>query len=549
MDDEAELELAQFRSQWQQEVTQKARQQQQQQFSSTAVPVAGPSQRLPSQAPPPQFTYTTRKSSVSHASQEGVSGDERGPSAAALPIPGHTFTDPHLGSPPLAPLPDKGPKSAMEHFEKAIEREGQGNLGDSLYLYRKAYRMDPKIDAKYRQKYFPRAPIVSTSSTSSNIQSPLTSPNTAHHSCHAPSRSASATPAIPTKPVTTTSLIASFSNLRIQANPLATFTPLKSQEQPESTTSTTNSEEPEEPARGFSLLANLPHELLLHTLRFLAYTDITSFARCSLVCKSLAYTISTEDSIWKEACHHPHWGFPSQVWDFQCNILGEALPDLSDLPMPKRPSSPTPIKSLLPNYKNSYKHMFHSRPRIRYNGLYISTCNYIRPGAFHSSSTTVTGATPVHIVTYYRYLRFYPDGTCLSLLTTHEPPDVVYHLSKPSPPHTQPTTQGYLSTLHPWGKHVLRGRWRLDTRDSGDVDIETESASGEKFLFKMGLCVKNVDGDKGGRSGARLNKLVWRGFWSWNRLTNNVAEFSLRNDKPFFWSRVRRFDRELLWEV
>lgn len=557
MNDEAELELAQFRSQWQQEVSQKTRQQQQQPQapSSTAAPVAGPSKRWPSQARPPQFTHTRTRS---HVSQEDVSDDGAGPSATAPPTSGHTSTNPHLGSPKSATLSDKAPKSAMEHFEKAIEREGQGNLGDSLNLYRKAYRMDPKIDAKYQQKYFPRVPNASASS--SNLLSPPTGPNTAHHSSNAPSGGASATPAAPTEPVTITSLIASFSNLRIQANALATFAPIKSKSEKQSETPTNAYKEPEEPARGFSLLANLPHELLLQILRFLAYTDIASFARCSLVCKSLAYTVSAEDSIWKDACHHPHWGFPSQVWDFQCNIFGEALPDdfsspedeeevetdLSGFPIPKRPSSPLPIKSLFPNYKNSYKHMFYSRPRIRYNGLYISTCNYIRPGAFHSSSTTVTGATPVHIITYYRYLRFYPDGTCLSLLTTHEPPEVVYHLSKPS--RTQ-NTPGYTSALHPWGKHVLRGRWRLDTRDSGDIDIETESASGEKYLFKMGLCVKSVGGGKGGRGGGRLNKLVWRGFWSWNKLTDDVAEFSLRNDKPFFWSRIRRFDRELLEEM
>ena len=33
------------------------------------------------------------------------------------------------------------PKSALEHYEKAVERESQGNLGDSLKLYRKAYRV------------------------------------------------------------------------------------------------------------------------------------------------------------------------------------------------------------------------------------------------------------------------------------------------------------------------------------------------------------------------------------------------------------------------
>lgn len=35
----------------------------------------------------------------------------------------------------------KEPKSALEHYEKAIEREDQGNLGDSLKLYRQAFRV------------------------------------------------------------------------------------------------------------------------------------------------------------------------------------------------------------------------------------------------------------------------------------------------------------------------------------------------------------------------------------------------------------------------
>lgn len=36
---------------------------------------------------------------------------------------------------------NREPKSALEHYEKAVERELQGNLGDSLKLYRKAYRV------------------------------------------------------------------------------------------------------------------------------------------------------------------------------------------------------------------------------------------------------------------------------------------------------------------------------------------------------------------------------------------------------------------------
>ena len=33
------------------------------------------------------------------------------------------------------------PSSALEHFERAVEREDQGNLEDSLSHYRKAYRV------------------------------------------------------------------------------------------------------------------------------------------------------------------------------------------------------------------------------------------------------------------------------------------------------------------------------------------------------------------------------------------------------------------------
>lgn len=33
------------------------------------------------------------------------------------------------------------PQSALEHYEKAVEREAAGNLGDSLTLYRKAFHV------------------------------------------------------------------------------------------------------------------------------------------------------------------------------------------------------------------------------------------------------------------------------------------------------------------------------------------------------------------------------------------------------------------------
>lgn len=75
----------------------------------------------------------------------------------------------------------------------------------------------------------------------------------------------------------------------------------------------------------------------------------------------------------------------------------------------------------------------------------------------------------------------------------------------------------------------------------GRVDVETV-ASVEKYFFRMQLRVKSVRA--GGRLGAS-NKLVWEGFWSWNKLTDDLAEFSLRNDKAFFFSRVGSVEREM----
>ena len=38
----------------------------------------------------------------------------------------------------------KEPQSALDHYEKAVERESQGSLGESLDLYRKAFRVSYK---------------------------------------------------------------------------------------------------------------------------------------------------------------------------------------------------------------------------------------------------------------------------------------------------------------------------------------------------------------------------------------------------------------------
>ncbi|KAL8760852.1 MAG: hypothetical protein Q9184_002987 [Pyrenodesmia sp. 2 TL-2023] len=434
------------------------------------------------------------------------------------------------------------PQTALEHYERAIEREDQGNLGDSLKLYRQAFRLDAGVDRIYKNKHYPAstAKIKPTSPNPSNA--PATVPNTAHHSLDGP------------LPSSIGQLIASFTTSSIPTAP----PPIEGSPPPPCP------------------IAHIPSEIITEVLLRTAIADIASFARLSRVCKRLAYLVATEDRIWERICLGHECGFAAMHYTWATTITGHALPndalevpeDLASTDPPNIstlsltnniPSStlhpPTPASISLPltPIYPSYKSMLRTRPRIRFNGCYISTVNYHRPGA-SSTPSNATYTSPVHIVTYYRYLRFFRDGTCVSLLTTAEPADVVHHLTKENL-HTHHNRESTLPSAVM--RHALRGRWKLSgslnlpsssvhapggtseaklLEPEGDLHIETEGVD-PKYTYKVHLSLRSA----GQAGGTRNNKLVWRGFWSYNRLTDDWAAFTLRNDRAFFWSRVRSY--------
>lgn len=314
-------------------------------------------------------------------------------------------------------------------------------------------------------------------------------------------------------------------------------------------------------------IASIPSELLIEILARTAVADIASFARLSLVCKRFAYLIAVEDKLWKEVCLGKDHGFGAMHYDYACTISGQPLSDIfpssdsrqqdeEDEEEEINPSLHAPLYFPLTTLFPTYKIMFQLRPRIRFSGCYISTVNYIRPGA--SIPSQISFNTPVHIVTYYRYLRFFRDGTCISLLTTIEPIEVVLQLAKENLPPLTPTNSynnTSSSTITSSGSggagggvisNALRGRWKLSPPSSssssspsseGDVIIETHGIDPSKYIYKLHLSLRSSSGSNIKKQ-TKNNKLVWVGFWSWNILTDDWAEFGLRNDRPFWWSRV-----------
>lgn len=74
----------------------------------------------------------------------------------------------------------------------------------------------------------------------------------------------------------------------------------------------------------------------------------------------------------------------------------------------------------LKNY-DSWRTMFLKRPHLNYNGCYISKTTYIRHG---ETSFQDQFYRPWHVVEYYRYFRFFPEGIVYMLTTPDQPAPV-----------------------------------------------------------------------------------------------------------------------------
>lgn len=263
----------------------------------------------------------------------------------------------------------------------------------------------------------------------------------------------------------------------------------------------------------------------------------------------------TEEQIWKRLALGKEYGFAGMHYEYACDLNGKPIvqtaeldlelddddvDDVSDEEHEATPAVPPPDVTaylLKKQYATSWRQMVRSRPRIRFNGCYISTVNYTRPGA--ASATQATWYTPVHIVTYFRYLRFFRDGTAISLLTTSEPIDVVHHLTKDNAHKDHHHSSALPSNVM---KDALCGRWRLSgpgdgvigDEAEGDVHVETEGVV-PKYMWKMDFRLGSAG------KGTRNNKLTWKTFKSYNRLTDDWGEFGLKNDRAYYWSRVKSY--------
>lgn len=129
MADNAELES--FRRQWREEVSRRSRPAPPQPAQPRQT---APSTR-PSQFPPTRHEISERREIED---EEGAASFDQGEIVQGV---GNLHLNASDEDAFHAQALRKEPKSALEHFERAVEKEAEGNLGDSLQHYRKAYRV------------------------------------------------------------------------------------------------------------------------------------------------------------------------------------------------------------------------------------------------------------------------------------------------------------------------------------------------------------------------------------------------------------------------
>jgi F-box protein 9 len=242
-------------------------------------------------------------------------------------------------------------------------------------------------------------------------------------------------------------------------------------------------------------ISSLPVEVFLVILKWLVSNelDFKSLEKFGQVCKGF-YLLSRDQEIWKLAC--------IKVWGANVGTS--------------------------PNWRE----MFLTRPRVNFNGCYISKINYQRYG---ENSFQDQFYRPVQIVEYFRLIRFMPNGTVLMMTSADELQSSVGKMK-----------------LHSQSRDVLKGRYHY--QDSTVLIVIKKQLSTQKFkrkniadddnTFTFFLELDITDTPK-----KKFSKLMWKNYSVTNFRNGEdlSSDFDLGSSTkypPFYFSQVRSFHAE-----
>ncbi|GAA5943149.1 SCF ubiquitin ligase complex subunit HRT3 [Sporobolomyces koalae] len=171
---------------------------------------------------------------------------------------------------------------------------------------------------------------------------------------------------------------------------------------------------------------------------------------------------------------------------------------------------------LVKSHGNDWRRFFVEHPRIRLDGCYISVVTYLRRGE------VVSIYAPTHLITFYRYFRFYHHGLVISLLTTEPPNSIVRRLN--------PTLRMQGLTFGYW---CLRG----DIVEMTNLEDPGVPEASRKYAFNMACRLKSS-------TRGRMNKLDLISMSTQRKDTFEIESLPLRPNKPYYFSKVVQYSHD-----
>ena len=295
--------------------------------------------------------------------------------------------------------------SALSVYQNATQLESDNKISDAIVNYRRAIRLDPTVEERFRQ-------YIMDKTTNSNTPQPPAS------------------------------------------NPIQIQQPQTRQVQ--------------------CFLRMFPRDILKVILCFVVSNDLSLFSNMSLVSILFNETIH-QQPVYKFLSLKIHNGY------FKYEELKK--------------------------YDNDWLNLLINKPKLRFNGVYISTFNYIRQGYSENFNQ------PLLMVTYFRYLRLYQDGTCQMFTTTTEPKAIVRTITK-----TRPAEKAMMDGVF--------------TFDGSILNLKLVEVIGERTA-EASLTVENT-------SRRRHYKLEWISYEMLSSF-GTASDIPLHSLKYFVFSQVKKF--------
>ena len=158
-------------------------------------------------------------------------------------------------------------------------------------------------------------------------------------------------------------------------------------------------------------------EILKEIFSFLSASDRGKLAS---LCKSLKMIDSTTEFLYKRDCLK-HWVGTSRP---EKNVFGHPYDSTDILWGDSYPNKYRESREYLRSF-GSWRNMWVKRPKIRFNGVYVSRVCYFKQGA-----PNMDNLPSFHKVVFYRFLRFYPDFSVCCMNTAKKPREMARLVNK-----------------------------------------------------------------------------------------------------------------------